>query len=78
MLSVASAAGQRRDLGQMGQDQKTSGQPAMRNPESPHELGARRADVGQGAEATWVVMADPDGNEFCVLRAFTAGELATF
>ena len=32
-------------------------------------LGARRADVGQGPEVTWVVLADPDGNEFCVLRA---------
>jgi predicted enzyme related to lactoylglutathione lyase len=31
-------------------------------------LGARRADVGQGA-TSWVVMADPEGNEFCVLRA---------
>lgn len=31
-------------------------------------LGARRADVGQGADATWVVLADPEGNEFCVLR----------
>ena len=31
-------------------------------------LGARRVDVGQGDE-TWVVLADPDGNEFCVLRA---------
>jgi hypothetical protein len=31
-------------------------------------LGARRADVGQGPEATWVVLADPEGNEFCVLR----------
>ena len=29
-------------------------------------LGARHADVGQG-EATWVVLADPEGNEFCVL-----------
>ena len=29
-------------------------------------LGARRIDVGQG-EQTWVVLADPDGNEFCVL-----------
>jgi predicted enzyme related to lactoylglutathione lyase len=29
-------------------------------------LGARRIDIGQG-EVTWVVMADPDGNEFCVL-----------
>ena len=32
-------------------------------------LGARRADIGQGPEVTWVVMADPEGNEFCVLRA---------
>ena len=28
--------------------------------------GAARADVGQG-EVTWVVLADPEGNEFCVL-----------
>ena len=32
-------------------------------------LGARRVDVGQGPEVTWVVLADPEGNEFCVLRA---------
>jgi len=32
------------------------------------DLGARRADIGQG-ETTWVVMADPEGNEFCVLSA---------
>jgi hypothetical protein len=31
-------------------------------------LGARRVDVGQG-DVTWVVMADPEGNEFCVLSA---------
>ena len=30
------------------------------------ELGARRVDIGQG-DVTWVVMADPEGNEFCVL-----------
>ena len=30
-------------------------------------LGARRVDVGQG-DASWVVLADPDGNEFCVLK----------
>jgi hypothetical protein len=39
-------------------------------------LGARRVDVGQGADVTWVVMADPEGNEFCVLRPLTAQELA--
>ncbi len=31
-------------------------------------LGARRVDIGQ-ADVTWVVMADPEGNEFCVLRS---------
>lgn len=31
-------------------------------------IGARRVDIGQ-AEVTWVVMADPEGNEFCVLRS---------
>ena len=30
-------------------------------------LGARPADVGQGPDVTWVVLADPEGNEFCVL-----------
>ena len=30
-------------------------------------LGARRVDIGQG-EQTWAVLADPEGNEFCVLR----------
>ena len=29
--------------------------------------GATRVDVGQGAEVPWVVLADPEGNEFCVL-----------
>ena len=29
-------------------------------------LGATRVDIGQGS-VSWVVMADPDGNEFCVL-----------
>lgn len=35
------------------------------------DLGARRADVGQGEEeqetVSWIVLADPEGNEFCVL-----------
>ena len=30
-------------------------------------LGARRVDVGQPADATFVVLADVEGNEFCVL-----------
>lgn len=39
-------------------------------------LGARRVDVGQGADVSWVVMADLEGNEFCVLRALTPQELS--
>jgi predicted enzyme related to lactoylglutathione lyase len=38
------------------------------------DLGATRVEVGQAnaspGEVTWVVLADPEGNEFCVLRAF--------
>ncbi|MER6850761.1 VOC family protein [Streptomyces flaveolus] len=29
-------------------------------------LGAQRVDIGQG-DQSWVVLADPEGNEFCVL-----------
>ena len=32
------------------------------------ELGATRVDVGQG-EQSWVVLADPEGNEFCLLAS---------
>ncbi|MDP9116945.1 MAG: VOC family protein [Actinomycetota bacterium] len=31
-------------------------------------LGATRSDVGQDADATWEVLADPEGNTFCLLR----------
>ncbi|MFA9431652.1 VOC family protein [Egicoccus sp. AB-alg2] len=31
-------------------------------------LGATRVDVGQRADDPFVVLADPEGNEFCVLR----------
>lgn len=36
-------------------------------------LGAKRADIGQG-DVSWVVMTDPEGNEFCVLRALREDE----
>jgi catechol 2,3-dioxygenase-like lactoylglutathione lyase family enzyme len=32
------------------------------------DLGARRVDLGQG-DVSWVVLADPEGNEFCVLAS---------
>lgn len=36
-------------------------------------LGARRVDIGQGA-VSWIVMQDPEGNEFCILRDPTPEE----
>ena len=36
-------------------------------------LGARRADIGQ-VDVDWIVMADPEGNEFCVLRSLPSVE----
>jgi hypothetical protein len=33
------------------------------------ERGARRVDVGQPADASFTVLADPEGNEFCVLSS---------
>ncbi|KGN42922.1 VOC family protein [Knoellia aerolata] len=33
------------------------------------ERGATRVDVGQPDDVTWTVLADPEGNEFCVLSS---------
>ncbi|WP_232664086.1 VOC family protein [Pseudonocardia sp. TRM90224] len=32
-------------------------------------LGARPADIGQTGQEAWHVLVDPEGNEFCLLRA---------
>jgi Glyoxalase-like domain len=37
------------------------------------DMGASRVDVGQTGSENWVVLADPEGNEFCVLRAREGG-----
>jgi predicted enzyme related to lactoylglutathione lyase len=39
------------------------------------DLGATRIDIGQG-DVSWVVLADPEGNEFCVLRPLPASTTA--
>jgi len=31
-------------------------------------LGASRVDIGQTGQESWTVLADPEGNEFCVVR----------
>jgi predicted enzyme related to lactoylglutathione lyase len=38
-----------------------------REVERAEALGATRASVGQTGDEGWVVLADPEGNEFCVL-----------
>jgi predicted enzyme related to lactoylglutathione lyase len=48
------------DLRPVGTDQEQELERLLR-------LGARRVDIGQG-EPTWVVLADPEGNEFCLLE----------
>lgn len=30
-------------------------------------LGATRVDIGQGEDVSWYTLADPEGNEFCLL-----------
>jgi catechol 2,3-dioxygenase-like lactoylglutathione lyase family enzyme len=35
--------------------------------------GARPADIGQRGDESWHVLADPEGNEFCLLRRQLAG-----
>ena len=32
-------------------------------------LGLRRVDIGQTGTESWTVLADPEGNEFCVVRS---------
>jgi catechol 2,3-dioxygenase-like lactoylglutathione lyase family enzyme len=39
-------------------------------------LGAAHVDIGQG-EQTWAVLADPEGNEFCILRALRPEDAET-
>lgn len=40
-------------------------------------LGAKRVNVGQSDDVSWFVLADPDGNEFCILRVLTPEEIAS-
>lgn len=76
LLTATDGSGRR--LGLMpGRDGKTTKNRVhfdLRPDDQPAEverlegLGARRVDIGQ-TDVTWVVMADPEGNEFCVLRS---------
>ena len=39
-------------------------------------LGATRADIGQTGNESWTVLADPEGNELCVLRSLAEGHFS--
>ena len=55
------------DLKTSGGDPKTGGSTEVEELARLQELGATRIDLGQPDDATWVVLADPEGNEFCLL-----------
>jgi len=59
----------------LGADQDGTEYPNDRDAEVARALalGATHIDIGQGTQ-TWVVLADPEGNEFCILRALRADE----
>lgn len=48
-------------------DLRADGVSATEELERLLDLGARRTDVGQGPDVSWVVLSDPEGNEFCLL-----------
>ncbi|WP_229070109.1 VOC family protein [Actinoplanes sp. DH11] len=48
-------------------DLRADGSTAAAEVERLIGLGARHADVGQDPDSSWTVLADPEGNEFCVL-----------
>ncbi len=48
-------------------DVRAAGSSAEQELERLLALGARRVDVGQEPEVSWAVLADPEGNEFCLL-----------
>jgi hypothetical protein len=41
---------------------------AIRRSTASLRSGARRVDIGQTSAESWTVLADPEGNEFCVVR----------
>lgn len=40
-------------------------------------LGARTVNIGQGPDVSWTVLADPEGNEFCLLKGTVQEQQAT-
>jgi predicted enzyme related to lactoylglutathione lyase len=49
-------------------DLTTSAQDRDQEIERLLTLGASRVNIGQAGTESWTVLADPEGNEFCVIR----------
>jgi predicted enzyme related to lactoylglutathione lyase len=48
-------------------DIRADGVSTLHELERLQDLGASPVDVGQSPDTSWVVLADPEGNEFCLL-----------
>ena len=66
-LDVAAVQERKTGKNRLHLDLRADGVPTGNELERLLHLGARRVDVGQGAGVTWVVLSDPEGNEFCLL-----------
>ncbi len=66
-IDVAAVPERKTGKNRLHLDLRADGVPTGNELERLLHLGARRVDVGQGAGVTWVVLSDPEGNEFCLL-----------
>lgn len=61
------AGSAKRDKNRLHLDLRPDDQPAA--VERALALGASQVDIGQSRDESWVVLADPEGNEFCILQS---------
>ncbi|WP_460807703.1 VOC family protein [Nocardioides salsibiostraticola] len=66
-IDVLQVPGPKAGYNRLHLDLRADGSPTGAELERLLALGARPADVGQGSDVSWVVLADPEGNEFCLL-----------
>ncbi len=65
---LQASAATKRDKNRNHPDLRVDGEDLDAEVERVIGLGARHVDVGQTGEEPFVVLADPEGNEFCILR----------
>ncbi|AJT41034.1 VOC family protein [Psychromicrobium lacuslunae] len=74
-IGIYSVAGPKRTKNRLHFDLRANGLSTEEELERLLALGARHADIGQGETPGWFVLADPEGNEFC-LMAHSVQDLA--